>query len=663
MKWHAVAVASIFAAVVSTGLISAAQATSAVPGSPPIINPYFDWGMADSDMPALAKWDVVVLDADQSTNSPDKIRKLRELNPKIKILAYVASEEISDARFNEPTNYPNGWLASQMHAEYELHDAQGNRDYFWQGSRMVNVTDLGPAAPDGSRWNTFLPQYIHDHVLSTGMWDGIFLDNCFDAVSYYAKTPVDLNRDGVADTKDAQDSAWRAGMTKIINKIHEQNPNILLMGNGGAYYASKLNGAFFEGFPSYDWATNWKEFRNSVAQNVKPTLASINVNTKYDVNPTNYQLMRFGLASALVGGGYFSFDNMQHHTLWWYDEYDVPLGSSRAAAHQIAGTLWSRDFQHGIAVVNATNAMQHVPLPGVFEKIRGTQDRSMNDGSLVTSIDLASKDGAILIRQSEPQEIIGSAYPNGSFMRMVDASGQQIQNGFFAQRTDAPSGATVLTAPLHPSLSNELVIAEKGVVRVVSSAASTSFFPFGKTYAGDISIAAGNTNRSPESELVVGRGTGASPEVAVMTPDGKTLVRWNAYQPKFSGGVRVAIGDLNGDGLNEIVTGAGPGGGPHIRIWKTDGTTWGGSFFAFDESERGGVQIAVGDVDGDGKDEIVAASGQGSIPRVRIFDGHGTLKKEISFGTKPIAAGLQVAVSDMNGDGKKEILVSGIPLF
>jgi len=500
------------------------------------------------------------------------------------------------------------------------------------------------------------------------------LDNTFDAISYYAKQPVDLNRDGVADTKSSQDSAWRAGMIKMIQRIRDQNPGIILIGNGGQAYANQLNGAFFEHFPSYNWAINWKEFRQSVAKNVKPSVTALNVNMNNEPRSTDYARMRYGLANALVGGGYFSFDqgDMNHNTLWWYDEYTVPLGTPRAEPRPLVGgngsqivpAVWARDFEHGIAILNSTDTSKRVPLPGVFEKIRGTQDPATNNGTIVTSIDLASHDGILLIRQSEPQQIRGSAFENGAFVRIYDANGKQPQNGFFAQRTDVSSGAIVLTASVSTKSSEDLLTARAGRVRITpENQATKTVLPFGAPYTGDLSIAVGNANTDSGNEIVVGRGSGGPPDVVILSKTGAPLVRWTAYRPSFAGGVRVAIGDLNGDGLREIVTGAGPGGGPHIRIWKTDGTVWGGGFFAFDQSERGGVQIAVGDVDGDGKDEIVAASGQGAAPRVRIFDGRGTLKREIVIGKMPLAVGLRVAVSDINGDGKREILVSGLPVF
>jgi hypothetical protein len=56
--------------------------------------------------------------------------------------------------------------------------------------------------------------------------------------------------------------------------------------------------------------------------------------------------------------------------------------------------------------------------------------------------------------------------------------------------------------------------------------------------------------------------------------------------------VRVGAGDLNGDGRAEIITGAGPGGGPHVRVWDGASGTEIYGLYAFDPSFAGGVFVA-----------------------------------------------------------------------
>ena len=67
-----------------------------------------------------------------------------------------------------------------------------------------------------------------------------------------------------------------------------------------------------------------------------------------------------------------------------------------------------------------------------------------------------------------------------------------------------------------------------------------------------------------------------------------------AYDPAFPGGVHVAAADLTGDGVAEIITGAGPGGGPHVRAFSLAGgvVTEVASFFAYDPAFPGGVHVA-----------------------------------------------------------------------
>jgi hypothetical protein len=105
-----------------------------------------------------------------------------------------------------------------------------------------------------------------------------------------------------------------------------------------------------------------------------------------------------------------------------------------------------------------------------------------------------------------------------------------------------------------------------------------------------------------------------------------------AYDPAFRGGVFVAAGDVNGDGKADIITGAGPGGGPHVRIWNGADFTELGGFFAYDPAFRGGVFVAAGDVTGDGVADIVTGAGPGGgsaradLERDESYRGRGVVR-------------------------------------
>jgi lipoprotein-anchoring transpeptidase ErfK/SrfK len=135
-------------------------------------------------------------------------------------------------------------------------------------------------------------------------------------------------------------------------------------------------------------------------------------------------------------------------------------------------------------------------------------------------------------------------------------------------------------------------------------------------------LASGDVTGDGAPEIVIGAGTGAPAEVRVYSADGGLLKIFYPYTRTFKGGVRVAVGDLDGDGKAEIVTSPGPGMEPLVRRFAGDGSFAApNGVLAYAEGFRGGVRVAVGDLDGDGKAEIVTAPGPGGGPHVRVFDG------------------------------------------
>lgn len=165
-----------------------------------------------------------------------------------------------------------------------------------------------------------------------------------------------------------------------------------------------------------------------------------------------------------------------------------------------------------------------------------------------------------------------------------------------------------------------------------------------------------NVNQHPSGSLIVAQGKGSEPIVKRVSSNGKELASFLAYDKKFRGGVRVAAGDVNGDGVEEIITAAGVGGGPHVRVFDLMGKLQ-SQFFAFDVSDRRGMHVTTGDMNHDGTDEILVTQDQGGNGQVRIFTMRGEMIGSFyPFGrtTFPVF----VTVGNFDDDAESEITAS-----
>ncbi|MBX9581908.1 MAG: VCBS repeat-containing protein [Gemmataceae bacterium] len=174
-----------------------------------------------------------------------------------------------------------------------------------------------------------------------------------------------------------------------------------------------------------------------------------------------------------------------------------------------------------------------------------------------------------------------------------------------------------------------------------------------ESYGGPVNLAVGDVNGDGVADAVVAAGAGGGPRVRVVNgANGQELANFFAYEMDFRGGVNVASADVTGDGKADIVTAAGEGGGPHVKVF--DGATGElvTEYFAYEMDFRGGVNVAALDLDGDGKAEVVTAPGTGGGPVVRVFDGTTGGERQVLYVAPETArkgVKLEVAVDPAGG--------------
>lgn len=630
------------------------------PTFPRLANFFLHWAISDEEARELSKFDLIILDAEVQNRSRAQLQTIRRLNPNALLLAYITPSEIRrdalNLRETSPLRYK---LGSSIPENWYLKNALGERRSFWPGTWIVNVTNDAPLV-NGQRWNEYLADFVVQEIFSTGLWDGVFYDNGWDDIVHFARGVPDLNDDRLQDDPAQAKQSWQEGLRTLFQNTITRAPNKFVFQNDGVIYAPSVHGVLLENFPRKGWSRYFEDLKTIRENAITPAVPILNATTFNSGRRDDYRAMRFGFATSLITDSYYSFDfgDQDHGQTWYYDEYGIFLGEPLAVAQK--GSLWRRNFEKGIVFLNPADTVQRLNLPIEIEKIRGSQDTLVNDGRITQEIQVGPQDGVVVLRPL--QTIIGAPFENGIFARVFNAQGESTRAGFFALDRTSGSGMTLARLDLDGDQKDERVqiVQRGGVYRIeieFGDGTRSNIVPFGAQWKGEIRVAFGNTSGDGTQEITVGQGKGGG-QVRVYRPNGTPLVLpFFPFGERYRGGVEVAVGDLNGNGNSQIVVGAGPGGGPQVRIFSGQGRLLSGGFFAYDPRFRGGVRVSVGDVDQDGAAEIVTGPGIGGGPQVRIFDGKGRAKGPGFFAfDRSSRAGATPLVTDIDGDGRNEIL-------
>ena len=314
-----------------------------------------------------------------------------------------------------------------------------------------------------------------------------------------------------------------------------------------------------------------------------------------------------------------------------------------------ATTDLARSLNQVIADIAADN---HVPLWNLFRQESSLPNQGLDPYGLHLSLSPAGG---------------GNFYPND--LRY----GQNVHNLGALQvldwfRREVVGGAIppVLPLPNWTSLTGHSVYAvgrdagqgpSVSIYDAVTHAELDRFDAFEPSFIGGVRVATGDVNGDGIADIVCGAGPTGGPVVAAFSGmDGSRLATFLAFEGSFRGGVSsVAVQDLDGDGKAEIAVGAGNGGGPVIAVFSGGNFAERQRFLAYEADFRGGVNVALGSFAGIGS-AIAAGAGIGGGPHVKVFPVGSTSPVWSFFAEGPLfAGGIVVAAGDWNGDGTDEL--------
>jgi len=471
----------------------------------------------------------------------------------------------------------------------------------------------------------------------------------------------DLNRDGVADAN--QNSVTTLAWRKEADYLNAMNPNTVANTDRSAIVVMVVNSSLFN--------PNTTTTLSQLMGNVDPLaqLLEIKVTNTNGTLPDSrafykpWDLMNFSVES-LVSTGLTDINpnrpGTQVQVAIDISNANISMGGFGFSLYRKHVTQQTLDdyASAGITLTDLNN--NPVTAPGWYDYTQrtpggdGAAFKDFNNDGKIDAIIVTLTDNAFGDDSPLRNKIVDPGTPSSNFPPNPGGNNPGVPNppgsfapqpgiaGFSATGTNNGSQAGT-TVQVYPSS---------------STTASTTVTPF-PGFQGEVRIIRADFNNDGTPDIVASMGAGGLPLVRIINGanTSNTLLEFMAYDRAFTGGVFVATGDVNHDSILDIVTGAGPGGGPHVKAFSGNNATELASFFAYTTAFTGGVSVAAADLTGDGFAEIVTGAGPGGGPHVKVFDGNGFgMIQEFMAYTLDFSGGVYVSAGDYLSDGKMEII-------
>lgn len=187
------------------------------------------------------------------------------------------------------------------------------------------------------------------------------------------------------------------------------------------------------------------------------------------------------------------------------------------------------------------------------------------------------------------------------------------------------------------------------------------FQVFGLAFTGGVNLAVGNVLGAVGSpaEVLVAADRGGQPFVNVLDSQTGALLRsFLGYGETFTGGVRVSTGDLDGNGVAEVLVAPQAGGAPFVNVFNAETQALLRQFQVYGDSFTGGLFVAAGRLNATAGDDLIVGPDRGGVPYVNLFDGTtGALLRQDRVYAETFLGGVRVGAADYNADGIADLVV------
>lgn len=338
---------------------------------------------------------------------------LRAANPEIKLGAYTVLVEYWRSVAPNDTFKLPPFEAIEAN-DWWVRDAAGRRMSWTSAYRtdLVNITEWAPTDRSGMRYPQWLAQHVRSRFGDLKGLDYVFIDNF-----WYSPRPrngsMDWQRTGTNQSNEDERirGAYRKGLAGFVDALRSELPGVKLIGNADndldfPEFRGKLDGAYMECAIGKRWSPEtrlgWVYMMATYRSLLKHT------RSKGDVvlgacseGGIDHRQLRYGLTSAMLEDGWFTYRADALDEPYFADEFAAPIGrpSEPPPSTPTPSGAWVRLYSNGMVIVNPTDRDVKLPVGSNYRRMLGAQEPAVNNGRTDSAVVIPPRDGLLLLKK------------------------------------------------------------------------------------------------------------------------------------------------------------------------------------------------------------------------------------------------------------------------